>query len=534
MVLLPIFLLAFTGLFVLVIYRRQSGFGYAWLAGFISILMILVLAIVYRLRLPLSYTSTKWLRFIESAEAPQFIIDPVNWQYFIVIIFILMGVFLTAPARKTTHPLSWSGTLLFAGLSLGALFSANPLTLIMFWSAMDVFELVYVISAWSAGEKSRHRYVILFSLRVSAIVLFWWAYLQYILPNPLPDVWNLSQDVGGILLFGAIIRLLFSLHHISSAGLSEKQLGLRVVLDMLPAVSVFALLSRLQMIEFDITVRAIFLILAIIFGWFFSLRWAVCPTARKGESYWFNGFCMLAIGSAMNATGYSVSAWVIPFILAGVMLQLYTWVQKKYTWIFLLTAGLLICGLPYTAASGGWTALFNGRFAWAGVGFFFVVLFLGSGWLKFICAREDGKEFSERFVNVGYPLGLLVFPVGGVVAYILQPGSQPEMGMFIPGVVIFVLLAAGYAYYSRMIHSLSPFDVSGSVWGKRANKLMGLRVFHSSYQFSWVIDGIFSILRGAGTLVNATLRILDGDGGILWVLVIMVLMITLIKGLGVG
>lgn len=154
LVLLPVLMLIIAALGIFILQQARPGVGYAWLLSAVMALVTVGIALFLRLRLPLQLTIVQWRTFPGLSNPVVLQLDYSSWPYVFALAALALAFIMTDSARLETEarPLNWAVGLAFTGLGMLAVMSANPYTLVITWTAVDVIESLMVFST-SAGRR---------------------------------------------------------------------------------------------------------------------------------------------------------------------------------------------------------------------------------------------------------------------------------------------------------------------------------------------------------------------------------------------
>jgi len=96
---------------------------------------------------------------------PLWAADSISWPYALALSALAAAVILTSVVRSDNESMSWAGTLILCALGILAVAAANPLTLILAWSVIDLAELVIMLRS-TEGEGQSTRVITAFSVRL--------------------------------------------------------------------------------------------------------------------------------------------------------------------------------------------------------------------------------------------------------------------------------------------------------------------------------------------------------------------------------
>ena len=168
---LSILLLLLSPLAMLILRLARPNFVYHWLIAVAGALVAWPMLIVAGLRLPQTLTLVTWQIGTVFSSAVNLSLDQFSWPYALGLTSLVLAVILTDVARAAEADwANWAGSLFLTALGLLAVMAGNPLTLLLAWTAIDLFEL-FVLLGVVFPSVVRERIVIAFSARVLGSVL---------------------------------------------------------------------------------------------------------------------------------------------------------------------------------------------------------------------------------------------------------------------------------------------------------------------------------------------------------------------------
>jgi hypothetical protein len=534
LILLPVVLLLLAALTLLFLQWLRPGFGLSWLIGVGLTLAAWVLILYLRLHLVIQVTLMEWKPVTLFNESPMFLLDRISWPYAFCLVTLVLGVVLTATARAMYHsnPFTWAGSLLTTALGLLAVISGNPLTLMFSWAAIDLAELIILLSSISEGHLSQ-RVVIAFSSRIIGIFFLIWAVIVSksgsIGSTQVFDFTNIPAEAGIFLLLASGLRLGVFPLHLPFSQEPRLRRGLGSVLRLVPVASALALLGRLPSGSVPDSWVPILMALAILAVFYSGVMWLKAPDELIGRPYWFIGWAALSLICVINGSASESTAWGVAAILPGSLLFLFSAREKQIYFIPVL--GFIgLTGLPFTPAASGWHGLLGSGFSIISLLIILSVSMLILGYIRHSMRSGDQMTKVERWARVTYPLGLLVFVVADYLLGLWGwPGSR-TVGVWWAGLLTGILVSlAGYGYYRRSEITLQVqgLTIFGSPLVLNSVKNYFNRMM-SILRLDWFYKILIWVFRAVGDTLEGATRILEGDGGVLWAFVIMSLLTSLL------
>lgn len=523
----PVVLLMLAALGIAVLQQTRPSIGWSWLAGSLASLAAFGVMLYLRWRLPQQVVVSGWLPFTWFTDSPIFALDGTSWPYAFSLTAIVHAVMLTASARlgyKIT-PWAWAGALLAAGLGILAVYSANLLTIALAWTAIDLLDVI-ILSAYSPNRALGVQAVISFSARVTGMILVVLASLINRSQGLPPTFGALPALSAFLLLLAAGLRLGVLPLNLPALPDLRVRRGLGTVLRMANAAASLIVLARLPAQTFSPGLTGLLLGLVTLGVIYASANWLAARDEIAARPYWLIAMAGLTVSCNLKGDPLSGAAWGATLLLAGSLLFLYS-ARARLSWLLPALGLVNLSGLPFTPAASGWVGVFRSPFSAWEVGLLFSHLLLLTGYLRHAVRRGDALRDMERWVQTAYPTGLLVLALSHlVIGFIGWPGSLSPGVWWVPVVngVGLVLTGGAYAWAQRR-GGETPATTRFYLQAGR-----GLGAFFSSlFSFSWLYNLLWAVYRRLEQMVGLVTRMLEGDGGMLWVFVLLAVFISLLR-----
>lgn len=526
--LLPALILLVTALVVIVIHRLRPNLGVAWFLSVAAAAISMGLMIFYHWHEPGGLTFDRWLPVTQQAPQILFRLDAVSWSYGISLLGLLLAILLTAPVRLQykSNPITWAGNLGIAGAALLGILSASPLTLVLTWTILDLLDLVITLSS-SAESRTSRSAVVFFLFRLAGSFLVFWAMgisraygaeLQFSSADPRAAIFLLLAV--GLRLGVLPLALPFSQEVLRRRGigtmlrLSAPAASLGVIAH-LSATVVPASISRLLLALVG---------LSVIYG---AVMWLAAGDEVEGRQYWILALAGMAVGSAIRGQPQASLAWGVAMILSGGLLFLYS---TRPRWAIILPAlGLLgLTGLPFTPSASGWNGLIVLPFTLPDFFFLAAHSLLLLGYLRHFLRPGDAPSEVERWQQVTYYQGLAILILAGWLIGIFGFSGSFSIGYWWASMIpaLIVLLSVGmYLYLKRKGFELSQFQGGWLI-------KLGIRVgniLSTILRLNWLYSFFWKVFNWLGRLIQLVTNMLEGAGGVLWVFVLLVLILTFLQ-----
>ncbi len=521
MFLIAIAILFLVSMILVVLDRLEVRIGYAWFlavgAGFVA--WILVTA-SFRAE-PQSFPLLHWEPSALSIGSPELILDGVSWPYAVAITALLLSVLLTDVARvQEIHAGSWASGLALSGAGILVVAAANPLTLLLGWALIDLSETIILMRAVTNSQQ-RERVVITFFVRVFGLLLVVAAILRMIAADHVLGFDPIPLSGAGYLLVAAGLRLGVFPPHPPFFQESPSRRGLATLVRLVPVAASLALLNRVASTGVASVWKLplmITIVWAMVYGVF---SWATAPNELDGRPFWILGLSAFSVAAAVQAQPIASQAWGVAMIFTGGVLFLYSARSPKI--IALPMVGLLgISALPFTPAWRG-AAIFSGVHPLISGFFILGLAFLLGGYIRHMVRVDPSSEELERWSWLVYPIGLAILPIshwyaawtGGNLAL---PDGGTDMARWAGGGLAAIL--AGLVWISRR-------RLEGL--GSRA-----LDPVNKAFSLTWFYRALWWLYRTTSRLILYLARILEGEGGVLWSILIIILLVLIITQSGGG
>lgn len=525
LLLLPVIILMIFPVLMLVIRLRKGKFAYFWLVAALGALLPFPLTFALRFRIPTVLPFGMWEPETLFPITPSLLVDPVSWPFAFALAALALAVILTDVARAPEADwLAWAGGLGLTALGILAVLSGNFFTLLLGWAAIDLVELVLLIHQVQQSQ-IRERVIIVFTARVAGLMVLIWGGMIAASDDPTSVLSfdHISPTVSVLLLTAAGLRLgVFPLHLPFFEGMPMRR-GLGTLIRLIPVAASLVLLPRTAAFgvpaDWETPLLA-FTSLAAIYG---SVAWINAENALDGRPFWILGAAALAVASAIRGQPAAALAWSIAGLFAGGQIFL---ISARHPRLFLVTAlsVLVFSALPFTPTWQG-LRLYTAPFTPFALVFVFAHTLLIAGYIRHAVRAGAPLSGVERWVWVIYPLGLALLPISHFAILYWDwfrplPGATayPPVLASWPGLVALALAGAILYWRGRGIHA--PQRVIAGI-----RRVLSLSWF---YRFLWTVYTAFSRLVG---LLNL---IFEGEGGILWTLLLLVLLYSLLVQQGPG
>ncbi len=425
----------------------------------------------------------------------------------------------------------WVSVLLLTSVGLLAVTSANLLTMVMAWAALDIIELIILVGLLPKSE-DRERVIIVFTTRLAGIItvlmagLLMWSKGGSLLLNSVP------QSISVLLILAAAIRLgVFPPQHLYTRALPIRS-DLSIVFRLISAAVCFILLVRASNSEVSASIVPYLLVFFILVGLFAAYKWLGAKDEQDGSLYWMLGTASLAIAAAIIHAPFACLVWSFASLLSGGLIFSFS-LRHRYLIPLIVIAVFNLSILPFSPTWQGmalYTSISDATenlalFLLYSLSLLLIQSLLLAGFINLfqkgmLLAQEEKTVHIERWVWVLYPLGLILL----VVTHLLTGWFLlPELNglPFVAWIIgpLTVLIAALILFVSWRFPQ-SVFVTQKFTQSSSKNDL---------FSFAWLYSSIWKAFRAVSRLFALVSTILEGDGGILWALVLFALIFVLLQ-----
>jgi hypothetical protein len=515
-ILITITILLLAALIMVILRLWRPSFGYHWLISAGGAFAAWLMVLFSYTTIPDSPQLISWGP--ETAYSNSIIIslDHISWPFAAALGTLLIATILSDVVRA--YDLSWSNwasSLVVIAIGLLGIFSGNLLTFILIWMAYDLIVMVILLLQLDA-ERLRRRTVRVFFIHLSGTLCLLIAGVISASDNSSMLLEQTSPLAILFIVIGAAFRFgaLPIDSQIQEYSYNRRSFGTVRSLTSMGIVSV--LLVRVAGVVENVDLAGY--LWPAIFGFvgmtalLFSFAWFFARDELEGRQGWIMGFGMLIIASTLRAEVDSSLAWGITAIFTGGLIFLASVRSKISMWIALL--GVIgVSTLPFTAAWSGLT-LFSNPFSISLIFYFISISLLIAGYARHATNLIPEPSGLERWIKVIYPIGLIMLPIIQVgFGWLYRPEIReiPLTG-WIVSLIIIVLSVLGFFWQQR----------GGTIPGELVS------VVNSFLGFNWLRSFIVSVFTQLTRLLNFTSNILEGEGGILWVMLSIVLFLAIL------
>jgi len=511
LVLFPSIILAITALVLIILYRFRPGFRYAWLIAVTGAALAWIVLLISHTVIPISFTLFTW-RPAELFPSPiSFIADQHAWIYSLCLAGLAIAVLLTTAVHEYfPNSLWWAGMLWVTGIGILAVSAANPLTLILIWTLIDFIEFG-IFTQSSSGSLPNRKIVIAFLVRTAGTLSLLWAGIASLSQGIRLDFSSLTGQAAVFWVIAVGLRLCSFFFQLPVAADSAVQNGFSSTLRLVSAASGLILLARLPMDVSSSPVAPLLLILAALVALYCGWKWFRSSDGLAGTSYWILGLSALAGSAAMRGNPFGATAWGSMMILSGGALFLNS-VRNNWTDRALLINCWGLGTLPFSLGAVVWLSTI-----WFQITLPLLIIsqaLLVAGYIikTMNPAGKTSDQALPAWTRMLYPAGLGFLICLQIILGIWGWEGAMQFGLIPAGLAAGILAIGITVTASR----LQRFNLIPVVW---------IKTMSAWYKgFAQGFSGLYRFLDRLNLTVT---EVLEGDGGVMWTLLFLVLFVSL-------
>ena len=525
LVLLPVFLLVVTLIVLFALSRFKQATGLVWLISVTAAILTWVIILVQRFVQPAPFFLTEWYLGEGATTGLIFQLDQSSWSYAFGLVTLILAILLTETSRFEfqTNFEGWVGSLAVTVGGLLAVLAETPLALILAWTIIDIFEMIIMLRTVERQEQKQQA-VIAFSARLAGILMVIWAVLESRGRGQGLTLTSYPPEAGIFLLIAAGLRLGVVPLHLPYTEEPRLRRGLGTAIRLAAPVSSLVLLSRLPPTVAPPAWSPYFLIFTSLAAVYGSVRWLTGKDELSARPYWIIALAGVAIGSAVRGRPMAALAWGTALLFAGGAVFLFSARNRLLRAIFIL-CWIGLSGLPFTPAASGWQGLVVLPFNLLDIVNILVYSMLLLGFLRYVLTPGSTLEEMEGWAKVVYSLGLVIFIVSYWLVGVFGWEGSFTLGNWWGSTISVVLcLGGGIGIWLLNRRSRWPMEINEGwfiLFVRKVSAIIG-----QVLNLNWLYQFAAFIFRIMQRLVNFVALILEGEGGILWALVLLVLIIS--------
>ncbi|MGB8253291.1 MAG: hypothetical protein WCF08_08745 [Anaerolineaceae bacterium] len=519
LIILPAAILSVTIIIMVVMQRREVGRGLVWSAAAMGSTAAIIVSLFLVRALPIELVIRSGAVSIFNRLPFTLTLDQTAWAFQTALLAILSAVLLTATRRQASSgPGAWLGALGIAMVGLVAVQAGSLSTLLSAWFIIDTLELVVLLVSLKPSH-NLGKLATSFLLRYAGILL---AFITIIQPG--------DQTINNvnIYLFLAVMLRLGALPFWPYWGDTKTLTGLGTMMLAVRVTSVLVPLAHLTPGSIPPQWKALLTTYCLLLIFYCAIQWLRLAAAQDGRVYWVIGYGLVACMCVIHDQASSGVMWGVTALLCGSSLFLMT--DRSRFYIGLPVAGLLaMTGLPYTPISSGWSGLLGAPVDWRATPFIIAHVLYLTGFLRLAFKAGESEGKMEGLSRFAYPAGLILLLIMPW-AILLAAGVETPLLDWWAGFITFALFLITIIIFRAQLFEDTELKIPTSSFWTTSKRILD-RIL-AALQQDWLVNFFNQFFGWVGRITSVISNILEGDGGVLWVLLLLALFATLISGSG--
>lgn len=515
MISISILLLFIIPIIILIAERFELRPGYLWLLALVGAAAAWLMVLFSRSQAPLVISVMQWKPDSLFSASPTLLLDEISWTFGVALgVFPLAVLLIDVVQFADVDSNGWAAGLAMTGLGLLAVFAENPITLLLAWAVMDLSEtLMLLLRVSTSGQ--RERVVVALSVRLIGILLVVIATIQSISLGKTVVFNAIPPEISGLLLLAAGLRLGVLPPHQPFFQEPPLRRGLGTIVRLTPVASSLVILARIASVGVPLSWQPYLLLVAVISALYGSYAWVQAPNELDGRPFWILGMATIALVSTIFQLPAATIAWGLALLMTGGILFL-TSNRTRFVSILSFVGILGASAFPYTPAWAG-GELYSNSGIMMPIILILAHALLVSGYARHVIRHTPDLEDVEQWMLIVYPIGLiLLIMTHWGIAWSQDLASQSgdsilSFGWW--GGVISIGVVAIFMLFRRQQVSL-PVSVSTTLG--------------SLLSPEWIYRILWWLYRNLSRAFSAISQILEGEGGILWSILMLILLISLV------
>ncbi|UCD99578.1 MAG: hypothetical protein JSV42_02290 [Chloroflexota bacterium] len=516
LLILLIAILAITALVMLILRLVRPDFGYHWLIATGGALVSWIVVFLVKFQLPITLQMVNWGPQTTFPNSFILVADQVSWPFALGLCTLALGTLLTDVIRAYDLEWSnWASSLAITAIGLLSVFSGNLLSFILAWTAFDLVNLIIYLAQLQIGRSRRRAAWLFFARLIGSTFLLIGGVIavddnaSFLLERVSPGAILFIVLASGIRISSVLIE----------SSIIENQVNRRsfgTVACLGSATIVFVFLARIASAVGNVQSASagtltIFGLIGLV-SLVAALGWLLAKDELDGRHAFILGVGSIVIATSIRAEAGASISWGFSGLLSGGLIFLSSVRSRFSRWISLF--GLLgISILPFTS-SWGTHALFAAPLNIFHLLYFFAFILLLLGYAGHASQEKLASPGIEPWIRLVYPVGLiliLLVQLTFVWFYLPELGEVAIAGWIVGPLISFIVLL-GYFWQNR---------------GERISRFQTGRL-NASLSLEWLYPIIQSLFRYLARLLHFFSRVLEGEGGFLWVMLWIILILAIL------
>jgi len=491
--------------------------AYIWMAIIAVSLIVWGLVLLMPPQKETVFEYKNWFMLADKTISLKYSINPTNFAFLFLTIAYNLSFFLTAVSRLNIRSdlNYWTVQLLLTICAVLAFSASNLWSLLLAWTLLDVLNFLYQLGTNSDTIKDEIFRATLIKFAGSML---------FVLSTVKTAGMNLNIDLDNLAVMPQHSFFLAALLHsgILPYPIKNKEgLITKKIIDHSFSIISFAVsfvlilkLTGLQISPLAAIPLKLFLFTILII---FAYKWMTTSSSV------FNPINLLYVASCILTLFYISNAYIsIFFFIASIMFGLlFSGLMTHYDRSLLLfpaIAILFISGLPLTLFSLGSHGFLSGGITLDSLFVSAAYILMLSGFFALLFNKKEKFDGLDTWYQMSYLSGLLIFLVSLLLIGFRNLSSiSDEFNLWWFSVIIFGSSLMIFLFFLRKEKP------------KKAELQQKKQTTPTFFSLQWLFKIFVILVRRVQMVIVSVSQLLEGEGGVLWALVLLFLLISIIN-----
>lgn len=522
--LLPVALLLLSAVAIQVVGRVIKRPGSTWFLASVLVGITWLCMILIGIFRPVSLIVDNWLPEPFPFAGLRFEVTNETWVFGFLLVSLLQAViFFNARMLDSQGYITRiTGSIVLSSFGLLSVFARTPLAFIVTWSLIDLAEFGVLVA--TIGNVREHRSIftkVLFrELGIILLVL-----LLSISPEMNLDPSGSGENTAWLLLIIVVLRLGILPLTRSSTNSYKFNRGVETLLQAIPFLTAFSFITTTavfsgtdQLLPWQIVILSIAMLYGS-FSWFFS------RDELGGRSFWYFSLGCLGCFALLTAQTDSLPGLSMLAVSTGAGVFLHSPRFKKViVYLPVLLAGVVM--LPFSPTMS-LPSLFSAEkyifFQVLGILSYGVLI---AGVVRHTVTENDEFQFKEPWMRLFHVFSLYFI---AVVPWMIMGIQAAQIKLQVNWWVTVSVLVVAAAFTSAFLFLLKhPISMKPSISNVLNVTGKVIHVLDQLFRMNWLSKLLSSIGFVINRLASMLIRIQEGDGGLLWSFLFIILLLSLL------
>jgi hypothetical protein len=520
LVFLPVIILsiAATAGILLVITKREGGF--LWAISFISLLAIWISVLVIPISSYQPLQISSWFSIPQISSVVKFSGDLISISYVFCICSILFCFLIISIIHLQKQ--NWNKLIilnLIAGcLGFLSLISQDSLSLVLIWTLLDLYGLG--LDLWfSEDNLEKQKAVVSLAIKIVGSLIVIGGGIKGVTLGIDLDLSTIPTRIGLIFLVGIICRFVGIIYNFPKMG-EEFIFRSKFIFKVISLATVFSLLGRIPKLEIPAVNRFWILFVLIIMGVWSVLRILFSKNFAVALPSFFSGLTGIQFYCAIQGKPEATLVWGCLALLIGILLGMFQRISRSFS--IIPSLGLLLAvGIPFTLGGIGLVGIIE-PFSVFSVFILLILLGILADLARIVWQMPKEPIHLEKILSFVYGIGIVSLPLSGFILGIqISRESYPNPNFLYSTIMLVAwIVIGGMSYwlntpvrYQRLIK-------------KFHNLVQNVKKIRDWDIPRKISHPLFNLLENVIRFIS---RIMEGEGGFLWTLVLLALMISVVS-----